>query len=262
MPTPEITTPPSTIPSPEIVGPTLMQIGSMLMSAGADTDRVRRTIKRISEGFGYETELLITHKAIHLQMGHGNQFYHQLKRAFTYSNNLQVLSEISRMSWKIAEEGWSPEQIQHEVARIQAMPRYPVWFIITVVSLAGAAFCRLLGGDLPSMATSLAATLCGQLFYRQALGRNFNLYLSVFVAALFTTLVAAHMIASPIGASREHSLPASLLFLIPGIPLLNSFSDFIEGNLLNGLLRMINGMLIIFSIAIGFLTAMLLYAVD
>jgi uncharacterized membrane protein YjjP (DUF1212 family) len=49
------------------------------------------------------------------------------------------------------------------------------------------------------------------------------------------------------------------LFLIPGVPLINTFSDLIDGNLQNALVRGLNGLTISFSIAIGLLTSMFLY---
>jgi uncharacterized membrane protein YjjP (DUF1212 family) len=57
----------------------------------------------------------------------------------------------------------------------------------------------------------------------------------------------------------EHSFATSVLFLVPGVPFINAFTDLIDGNILNGLVRGMNGLLIAFMIALGLLCAMYIY---
>jgi uncharacterized membrane protein YjjP (DUF1212 family) len=59
----------------------------------------------------------------------------------------------------------------------------------------------------------------------------------------------------------EHSLAASILFLIPGVPLINAFTDIIDGNILNGVVRGINAFVILFMVALGLLSATLIYRI-
>jgi uncharacterized membrane protein YjjP (DUF1212 family) len=61
------------------------------------------------------------------------------------------------------------------------------------------------------------------------------------------------------GDTRVHAFATSVLFLIPGVPLINSFSDLIDGNIMNGIVRGVNGLIIAFAIALGLLTAMQVY---
>jgi uncharacterized membrane protein YjjP (DUF1212 family) len=63
------------------------------------------------------------------------------------------------------------------------------------------------------------------------------------------------------GNEHEHAFATSVLFLIPGVPLINSFSDLIDGNLQNGIVRGLNGLIISFVIALGLLTTVLIYQI-
>ncbi|MEN9443917.1 MAG: hypothetical protein RIS47_807, partial [Bacteroidota bacterium] len=57
----------------------------------------------------------------------------------------------------------------------------------------------------------------------------------------------------------EHAFATSVLFLVPGVPLINSFTDVIDGNISIGVARGINGLMIAFAIALGLSVAMLIY---
>ena len=64
------------------LGHTLLQVGSLLMSAGANTGRIRITINRIAGAFGCRTEMLISHRTIMLTLlSEGDEhFFTNLKR--------------------------------------------------------------------------------------------------------------------------------------------------------------------------------------
>ena len=61
--------------------------------------------------------------------------------------------------------------------------------------------------------------------------------------------------------SAETALATSVLFLVPGVPLINGVIDIVEGHILIGCSRLINALLLIICIAIG-LSATLLMAVS
>lgn len=66
------------------IGLILLDIGDLLMSSGANTARIRTNISRISSAFGYNTELLITHRAIMLSVNDSEEkhFFSSLKTHF------------------------------------------------------------------------------------------------------------------------------------------------------------------------------------
>ncbi|HEY4787822.1 MAG TPA: threonine/serine exporter family protein [Bacteroidales bacterium] len=243
------------------VGAMLLEVGTLLMSSGATTSRVRNTVSRISEAFGYNTDMLITNRAITLSINDENDqhLFNSVKRTSPHGVNFKIVSGISRMSWRVVNEKWTLEQINNELDRLTSLPHYPRLLILALVSLAGASFCRLFGGDIPEMLVAFLATFAG-LFVRQESTRmEFNPYLCVFFASLTASLISGLFRKLGVGTTMEHAFTASVLFLIPGVPLINSFSDLIDGNILNGMVRGINGVIIAFAIALGLLTAMVIY---
>lgn len=243
------------------LGSVLLEIGAMQMSAGASSGRIRNTINRIGETFGYNTELLITHRALMITLYDEDhqQFFSSLKRTSPHGVNFKIVSGISRMSWRILEENWGLDQIREELKRLASLPHYPRIIVLTFVSLAGACFCRIFGGNFLDMLIAFASTFFGLFIRQEALKMRFNPYLCVFVASFAASLFSGFFMKLHTTPTIEHAFTASVLFLIPGVPLINCFSDMIDGNILNGILRGMNGIIIAFTIALGLLASMIIY---
>ncbi|MEJ6979212.1 threonine/serine exporter family protein [Pedobacter sp. P351] len=243
------------------LGSTLLDIAALLMVSGASTGRIRNTINRISESFGYNAEMLISQRTIMLKIYDDNadHFYNSLKRTSAHGVNFTILSGISRMSWQVVEQKWTIKQIDQELKRLTALPHYPRLLVLMLVGLAGAAFCRLAGGETLDMLMVFIGSFTGLFIRQEAVKMQFNPYLCVCFAALSSSLIAGIPLKFGSGITHEHAFATSVLFLIPGVPLINSFSDIIDGNLQNGLIRGLNGFIISFSIALGLLTSMFIY---
>lgn len=239
----------------------LLEIGALLMSSGATTSRVRNTVNRISEAFGYNTDMLITNRAITLAINDDNDqhLFNSIKRTSPHGVNFKLVSGISRMSWRVVHEKWTLEQINAELERLTSLPHYPRLLVLTVVGLAGASFCRLFGGSPLEMAVTFLASFAGLFVRQEANKMEFNPYLCVFFASFTASLLSGLFRKLGIGDTMEHAFTASVLFLIPGVPLINTFTDMIDGNILNGMVRGINALLIAFGIALGLLSAMVIY---
>ena len=243
------------------IGSILLEIGTLLMSSGATTSRVRNTVHRISEALGYNTSMLITNRAITLSISDKSEqhFFNSLKRTSPHGVNFKVVSGISRMSWRVVDEKWTPGQIKTELDRLTSLPHYPRLLVLSLVGLAGASFCRLFGGSVLEMAVTFLATFVGLRVRQEAVIKQFNPYLCVFFASFAASMISGLFRKLGIGNTMEHAFTASVLFLIPGVPLINSFSDLIDDNILNGVVRGINGLLIAFAIALGLMGAMMIY---
>jgi len=245
----------NTTDSLKSMGDCLMNVGAELMSAGANTGRIQLTIERISKMWGIKTELMITNRVLLITVfiPDTDQFITILKRTLPHAANFTVISGVSRMTWRAVEQKSTVEQINNDLIRLKAKPHYNRWVVLLFVSLAGVAFCRNLGGSPTDALVTFTATFAGLFVRQEAHKKKFNVYLTVLFAALTATMISGLYSKFYLQNTKEYIAHAtSVLFLIPGIPLINSFSDLIDGNHLNGILRSVNGLIIAFSIALGF----------
>lgn len=239
----------------------LLEVGALLMASGANSSRIRITTLRIAGAYGYSAELLITHRALMLTVfdEESDYFYSSLKRTSPHGANFKMVSGISRMSWRIVEEAWDFQKVWDEIERLKSLPHYPRYVILLTVALAGASFCRLFGGGPIEMLFCYIATFSGLFVRQEAIKKSFNPYLCIFFAAFTSCLIAGSAVKFQLSATPEHAFATSVLYLIPGIPLINSLSDLLDGNIMNGLVRGMNGLMISFSIALGMLCTILIY---
>ena len=248
-------------PNKHELGEMLLEIGSLLMVSGANTERVKITITRIAGAFGCESDLMITNHALMLTLTYKDHIktFTRVKWVPNMHLNFNLISEISKMSWSIVEEKWSVERINREMKLLNMSPLYPRFLVVFLVALAGASFCRLFGGELTEMILCFVGTFIGLFVRQETMKLKFNFYLCIFFAALTSSfLVGFYSFLNPDG-EFIHALATSVLFLIPGVPMINSFSDMIDGNILNGTTRGVNVLVIAFAIPLGLMVSLLIF---
>lgn len=246
----------------EEIGQLLLDVGSKLMVSGASTDRVRVTVDRMADALGCDVELFITHRALSMTIKNASGLSSSsILRTPPHAVNYGLVSGISIISWRMVEEKWSVEKIKAELAQLESKPRYPRLLVLSLVALAGASFCRIFGGDGMEMANTFFATFFGLLVLQEARKSRFNPYLCVLFASISASLVSGIGYKLGLSDTMEHAFAASVLFLIPGIPLINALTDMIDGNVLNGWVRGVHAFLTIFMVAVGLLFAMLVYRI-
>jgi uncharacterized membrane protein YjjP (DUF1212 family) len=241
----------------------LLDVGTLLMSNGASTGRVRTTVNRIAEALGYDVELLITSRSLMLTVTaeNGSDYTSSVRRTPPHGVNFRLVSGISRMSWRVIEDKLTVAQINDEINRLTSLPHYPRLVVLSLVALAGASFCRLFGGQGWELVVTFVASFFGLLIRQEALKKRFNPYLAIVFASFAASMVSGLSVKLGIGDTPEHALATSVLFLIPGVPLINSLTDIIDGNTLNGIVRGVNCFVMAFAIALGLMLAMHIYGI-
>lgn len=240
----------------QVLGQSLLHIGTLLMSSGANTERIKMTLNRIANAFDCQVEVAVNYSSILLTLTkEEDAFFFSLKKVPFYRINFKMVSGISRMSWQVAEQKWTIEQMTREIDRLVSLPYYSKWMVLGVLGIAGASFCKLAGGTFIDMLVVFAASFLGAFVQQEAIKKKFNPYLCVYIAALVASMAAALYLKFNIGYTHEPAMATSVLFLIPGVHLINSFSDFIDGNIQNAIIRGLSGFVISFVIALGLLTA-------
>ena len=246
---------------PTEIGPLLLEIGALLMSSGANTNRIRLTIQRIGKSYNFKTDFLITHRAIILTLkdSEGRVSFNELKQTSAHIPNFKIVSGLSRLSWQIVEENLTIKQVKKEVNRLKKLPHYPRLLVLTVVALACSSFCRLNDGSFAEMLIVFVAAFLGLFIKQELTKKKVNPYFNVFIASFFSAMIAG---ALGLLLPYQHDnilFITSILYLIPGIQLINSITDILDGNTINGIVRAFIGLIISFAISTGLLLAIIIY---
>lgn len=240
----------------------LLEIGNMMMSSGANTERIRVTLRRIASSWGYNLELMITHRALIMTLtdSGGEYAFSKIKRIGMHAVNFSMVSNISHMSWNVANGEWSVDQVVEEIERLKKMPHFNRWLVLLLVGLGDAAFCFAFGGDLVAMGITFIATVIGLLVKQEVGKKELNPYVVIFIGAFVASIISYLAFFIPACKVPDAAFATSVLYLIPGVPLVNSITDLIDGNIQNGVARGVNVFLISFAITFGLMLAKIFYS--
>ena len=128
--------------------------------------------------------------------------------------------------------------------------------MLFLAAFANASFCALFGGDWTARGIVFSATLIG-FYLRQVMQRrHINHYIVFIVSAMAASLVASS--ALTLDTTAEVAIATSVLYLVPGVPLLNGVIDIVEGYVTTGVCRLIQALLLVLCIAIGLSVTLML----
>ena len=235
------------------------------MGAGAHTSRVVRNVTRIAESFGYKVDMTIFQMHITMTIRHAGD--DTIRRTSVgkigpAAFNFDIISQISSLSWEAHDEHLSFRELTEKYERIIRKPRISRWWVLVLVTAANACFCRLFGGDVPAMGLVAAATFVG-FFVRQEMSTRHANHMAIFLICSFiASLIASAGFRFHLGTTPETALGTSVLFLIPGVPLINSIFDLLEGHVLVGISRAVNALILIVCIALGLSATLLILGLD
>ena len=118
-----------------------------------------------------------------------------------------------------------------------------------LVGFANASFCALFGGDWTARLIVFSATLIGFYINQIMQKKKINHYLVFIVSAFVASMVASS--ALTLETTAEIAIATSVLYLVPGVPLLNGVIDIVEGHVLTGCTRLIQALLLVLCISVG-----------
>ena len=236
----------------------LSEYTAKMLSIGTYTARIERCVRRIADAYGYEASLMIFVR--HFIISVMDPADNSIRRTYVKTGaaaqiSFDLISELSALSWEIYDEKIPLARAEAAFAEILASQKKSFAKTLVLLSVANAAFCELFGGDGGAMALVFAATAFG-ICARYLLSKlKINLkiqYIAVSFAVSFIVSLGARY---GLSATPDVAVGSSILFLIPGVWLINSVFDILNENMLVGISRGLNTGLLIICIAIGlFLT--------
>lgn len=243
----------------------VLDIGTFLLASGAHCGRVSTNIKRMSEAWGFDINLQPTFKGLLVSIQNRNDEDDSItlfKEAPAHSVHLQVLTEVSHLTWKVYEEKLSIEETEKAFASIKAMPHYNTWIVSVAIGLSCSGLCLFSSGDIFNALIAFVAAFAGSVCrYRVSL-MNFNPIICISFAAFITTLITGLGSIYNIGYSPEAAMATAVLYLIPGVPLINTVIDWIEGYLSSAINRAMFAGLILLAIAASMTLCITMLGID
>lgn len=172
--------------------------------------------------------------------------------------SFNINTRLSELSWQIADGRKTFVQAVEIFRKCRRVEPQNEYILVLLVSLANASFCRLFGGDVIAMAIVAVATCAGVMLKGQLLRRGVDARVMMFLCALVSSVLGATDILFSFGATPAVALGTSVLYLVPGIPFLNSFSDLIYRHYICAASRLMDAVVLTCCLSAGLCAGMLL----
>lgn len=243
----------------------LLDAAVALVCSGAHSGKTIRILKRFAKPFGFEVYVMLQTKSVSLTLLYSDDHRIQqtsIRHIPGLHLNFYLQNMLSRLSWEVHDEGMELERLCSRYREIVNTPRYSFWMIWLTTSFANMAFCRLFGGDLYAMFFVFLGTAAAYQVRAQLQRREIHHLFVLIITAFVSSLIAGCTEFFSLGTTSSIALATSVLFMIPGVPLINSLIEILEGHILNGLEKIMASCTVIVCIALGLLLTLVILGLE
>lgn len=234
----------------------LLRFGSLMLSAGETAFRARRSMGVIASGLGFEW--------LSVQLGARNLVASGCRNGETAtlvrdveipSVNTERIGALEGLARNMP--GMPSSAFAAKLAAIEsARPRYSIVQTAAAIAVACGAFAFLNGGVWPDVAACAIGGGIGQGLKSFLIRRRFNQYavttLCAMVASALYCVAAALAHGAGFGVGRSNvGLVSSVLFLIPGFPLVTALLDQLQHETAHALSQLAHAMMFVLTAAVG-----------
>lgn len=237
-----------------------LDLGKNMVKCSAEVNRVEETVIRICYAYGikkaqvFSIISMITATVIEQN---GNP-HTQTRRIYSYSTNFGKLEKLNALSRRICAETPDIDEARKELEEIcKEEKKFSVKACIGYI-IAASAFTVFFNGSYLDAAAAAPIAFIIYLMntYIRARGMS-RLFFTALTSAIAGTL-AIVFVHFGFGDNIGTIMIGDIMLVIPGLMLINSVREMLCGDLMSGLLRLLESVIIALAIACGFAVPLLL----
>ena len=247
---------------PALVMECALDMGETMLRCGAEILRVEDTITRICTTYGggiVDVFTILSLIILSWKTDEGKN-YTLTRRINPHATDLNKLEDLNALSRYICEKKPSCSEVSQKINAIMAPEERRVRKSkIAGYVLLASAFAIFFGGTLwDGLAAGIVAVVMYFWdYFFSAHNRNrvvYSLFMSVAAGILCSLAVVVG-----IGQNVDKVMIGSIMLSIPGINLMNSLRDMMCGDIITGILRLAEALMIAVAIAAGFGIAIMIF---
>lgn len=243
----------------------VLDVATYLLACGAHCGRVSRNINRMTQMWGFEVHFYLTFKGVLAtitEKGDNSNTITRYRKSPAHNVHFDIISRISSLSWKVHDYNMTFEEAIEDFNEIKAIKPYKDLVVSVAIGCSCAGLCLFSHGNYINALVTFIAAFIGfwtKIFLTK---KEFNPMIGISAAAFMTTAITCTASLYNIGASPQAAMATAILYLIPGVPLINSTIDLIEGYLTSAINRMLFSGFILLCIASGMTICITLFGIN
>ena len=231
-----------------------LDLGKNMVKCGAEVNRAEQAVMRICYAYGMEKAQVfsIVSMIIATVVDEESGAHSQMRRSYSYGVNFGRLEKLNALSRRICAETPDVDVARLELESICVEDKNFRIKYCAGYMLAAASFTVFFGGTaLDALAAApIAAALYVMQTYIRVKGAS-RLFFTALESAV-AGLMALVFVYFGFGNNPDTIMIGDIMLLIPGLMLINAVREMLCGDLMSGMLRLLESVILAVSIALGF----------
>ena len=214
-------------------------LGRILFSFGATAQRIQDSITCLARYLGCKVETLVSYDALLITVNDSEGFRTRIDSARGVAGlNLLGVTRVSKLLRELSHSQPSAKELEQTLCAIRDAPHsHRVALQALAAGCAGVGFCIVNGGDPASWLCSFVAGAFIFAIRRPLAAWKFNIHLTLFAIALAGSFLAALLARITQTSTPAIALLGPVLFLVPGVPIINGGIDVVRNHVTIGIAR-------------------------
>ncbi len=237
-----------------------MDLGKSMVKCGAEMNRVEETIIRVCYAYGMkrvEVFSIISMMMVTAFDEEGKD-YTQSRRIYAYSNNLGRLEKLNALSRKICFECPDVSLARDELEKINNEEKRFRLSACLGNCIAAAAFAIFFGGSWRDALASVPIAVMIYLMNSFIKAKGMNRLFFTAVCSALSGFFALLFVRFGLADNADMIMIGDIMLIIPGLMLINSIRELLCGDVMSGLMRLLESLIVALAIACGFAVPILL----
>ena len=234
-----------------------LDIGEQMLISGAEIGRVEDTVRHICTSYGCRrTDVFtITSSIVVTIEDRERKTFTQTRRITATHTDLTRLHRLNALSRSICNSTPDYATVQQLLLEACVHKGYPLWMDALASALVAGSFAVFFGGHWSDGLISALLGFCLNFFLYWLRKARMNQIFTNVVASFFMCFAAIALTRAGLGKDVNQIIIGNIMLLIPGIALTNSLRDMISGDIMSGMLRFFDAVLVAAAIAAGYILA-------
>ena len=230
-----------------------VDVGYMLLANGAEIYRVEESIQRILYAYDAKNaDVFAIPSCIIVSINdRDNEAITKIRRLYSRDTNFDKVEQTNDLCRRICSEKPEYAWIKSELARIEQRPAYSFAWQLMGYALAASTFTIFFGGGIREALCALVLGLIIRIVTKRMDKLNANPFFINVIASGIIAIFAMGAVYLQFAASVDKIIIGALMLLVPGVAITNSMRDIIAGDLIAGLMKMVEALMVATAIAIG-----------
>lgn len=227
--------------------------GDILLASGAEIFRVEETINRIAHAYGIDScDPFVLSSGFFLTAdSNSDQNFAWVRHIPLSATRLDRVTAVNQLSREIEHGSYTPEEAYQQLQEIQQMPARRNLYQILASGVGSGCFCYLFGGDPVDCIVAFIAGLLLYVYLLCVVKGQLSKIATNISGGMFVTFIAVLIYQLGLGHHLSEIIIGSIIPLVPGVAFTNGIRDIADQDYIAGAVRMLDALLVTFSIAMG-----------